>query len=161
MSGDSRTVWVVWSTLVVAFMLTLLPLPTWAAPYHPDWVLSVLIYWAMALPHRVGVGIAWLSGLLLDVLEENLLGENALSLALAVYVVSKLHQRLRLFPRWQQAMLVLVLAFLHKLVALWVRGVTGHVPTGGRYWLPVLTTPIMWPWIFFILRDLRRRLAVN
>ncbi|CAK0770989.1 rod shape-determining protein MreD [Gammaproteobacteria bacterium] len=158
---NSQAGWVIWSSLTVAFMLTLLPLPVWAAPSHPKWVLLVLIYWAMALPHRVGVGVAWLTGLFLDVFEETLLGQNALSLALAVYIVLKLHQRLRLFPRWQQAVLVLVLTSIHQIIGLWVRAVIGHAPARGDYWLSVLTTTAFWPWVFVVLRDLRRRFLVG
>ena len=158
---DARAGWVIWTSMVAAFMLTLLPLPTWASPYHPNWILLVLVYWAMALPHRVGVGVAWLAGLFLDVFEETLLGRNALSLTLAVYIVLKLHQRLRLFPRWQQAVLVLGLTFIHQVIGLWIRAIVGRAPTGGDYWLPVLTTTAFWPWIFVVLRDLRRRFSVS
>ncbi|CAK0764598.1 Rod shape-determining protein MreD [Gammaproteobacteria bacterium] len=161
MTNPYQAVWVIWATMVAAFMLTLLPLPVWASPYHPNWVLLVLIYWAMALPHRVDVGVAWLSGLFLDVFEEALLGQNALSLAFAIYIVLKLHQRLRLFPRWQQAMLVLLLTFLHQTIGLWIRAMTGHALTRGDYWMPVLTTTMFWPWVFVVLRDLRRRFLVG
>ena len=115
----------------------------------------------MALPHRVGVGIAWLAGLFLDVFEEALLGQNALSLALPIYIVFKLHQRLRLFPRWQQAVLLLGLTFIHQVIGLWVRAIIGHAPKGGDYWLSVLTTTAFWPWVFVVLRDLRRRFSVG
>lgn len=152
--------WVIWATMIVAFMLTLLPLPVWAAPYHPDWVLLVLAYWALALPQRIDVGVAWVTGLFLDVFKEALLGQNALSLALVVYIIHMLHQRLRLFPRWQQALMILVVTFIHQIIGLWVRAIIGHAPTGGEYWMPVLTTSIFWPWIFFVLRNLRRRFAV-
>ena len=54
-------------TLFVAFMLTIMPLPEWAIEFRPDWVTLVLVYWAMALPARVGVTIAWFAGLMLDV----------------------------------------------------------------------------------------------
>ena len=159
--GHLQSLWVIFGTLVTAFVLTLLPLPTWAAPYHPQWVLLVLLYWAMALPHRVSIGIAWLAGLFLDVIEETLLGQNALSMSLAVYIVTKLHQRLRLFPRWQQAMLVLGLTFLHQTIGLCVRITIDQPPVEGGYWLPVLTTAAFWPWVFVVLRDVRRRFLVN
>ncbi len=161
MIGDTRSWWIIVGTLVGAFVLTLLPLPVWAAPYHPHWVLLVLLYWAMALPHRVGVGIAWLAGLFLDVIEESLLGQNALGVSLAVYIVTKLHQRLRVFPRWQQAFLILGVTFLHQTIGLCVRMSVGQRPIGSGYWLPVLTTAALWPWIFVVLRDLRRRFLVH
>ena len=153
--------WIIWLTIIIAFILTLLPGPLWAAPYHPNWVLLVLIYWAMALPYRVGVGISWIAGLFMDVFEESLLGRNALSLAIVIYIVLKLHRRLRLFPRWQQAVLVLVLTFIHQMIGLWVRAIIDQTPTTAIYWLPVITTTAFWPWSFFVLRALRRHFILN
>lgn len=157
----SQANWIIWSSLLTAFMLTLLPLPLWASPYQPNWVLLVLIYWAMALPHRVDVGVAWIAGLFLDVFKENLLGQNSFSLALAIYIILNLHQRLRLFPRWQQALVVLLLTVVNQIISLWVRAIVSAAPMRGDYWAPVLTTPMFWPWIFFVLRDLRRRFSVG
>ena len=34
-----------------------------------QWVPMVLMYWVMALPYRVGIGSAWMAGIVLDVLE--------------------------------------------------------------------------------------------
>ncbi len=66
--------WVIVLSLLIALVLTLLPLPPWAAPYRPDWVALALIYWCLALPERVSVGIGWSMGLLLDGLSGTLLG---------------------------------------------------------------------------------------
>ena len=43
------------------------PLPGWLDPFRPEWVALVLIYWCMAVPNRVGVGVAWIVGLLQEV----------------------------------------------------------------------------------------------
>ena len=82
-------------TIFVAFMLTIMPLPEWAIEFRPDWVTLTLIYWAMALPTRAGVTIAWLAGLMLDVSHGAILGQNALGLVLVIYIVHIQHQRLR------------------------------------------------------------------
>ena len=82
-------------TLFVAFMLTIMPLPDWVVEFRPDWVTLVLIYWAMALPTKVGVTTAWLAGLMLDVSHGAILGQHALGLMLVIYIVHIQHQRLR------------------------------------------------------------------
>ena len=89
--------WVIWTSFLVALILTILPLPAWAGPYRPEWTLLVLIYWCMAIPQRVCIGVGWVVGILLDALRESLLGQNALGFALAAFVTIKLHQRLRVF----------------------------------------------------------------
>ncbi len=69
-------------TLLMALILTILPLPDWAQMLRPQWYTLVLIYWVLALPLRVGVGIGWLVGIQVDVMTGTLLGQHALSLAL-------------------------------------------------------------------------------
>jgi rod shape-determining protein MreD len=153
--------WVIFATFVVAIMLTLLPLPDWIAYLRPEWVSLVLIYWCMALPERVGVGIGWVAGLFLDVVHGAVLGQYALALALVAYFTLSLHQRLRVFPVMQQMFMVLLLILFQQLVVIWIKGFIGESPQSLRYWLPSLTTMLLWPWLFVILRDLRRNYQVR
>jgi len=147
-------------SLLIAYVLTIMPLPEWARDWRPDWVALVLIYWCMAAPQRVGVGVAWLAGLLLDVLHGALLGQYALGLAVTAYLVLNVHLRLRNQPLWQQAGVVMAILAIHRLLVLWVNGVIGHPPGTWGYWLPVLVGGLLWPWLFVVLRDLRRRYKV-
>jgi rod shape-determining protein MreD len=153
--------WVIAVSFVAALMLTMMPLPEWARAIRPQWVTMVLIYWCMALPDRIGLGWAWGMGLLLDVAYGSVLGQHALALTLIAYVVAMLYQRLRLFPQSQQAIIVAVLIFMQLLVSLWVKGATGTAPDRWTYWLTGLTSALLWPWIFLLLRDLRRRFQVT
>ena len=101
-------------TLFVAFMLTIMPLPEWAIEFRPDWVTLVLVYWAMALPARVGVTIAWFAGLMLDVSHGAILGQHALGLMLVIYIVHIQHQRLRVVSLVQQAIVIFFLLLLKQ-----------------------------------------------
>lgn len=152
--------WVIVLSFVTAFLLTILPLPDWAGPFRPEWAALVLIYWCMALPQRVGVGVGWLAGLFLDVLKGALLGQYALSLALIAYVVLKLHRRIRVFPLWQQAFSILTLLALGQLLVAWSDGIAGRPPKDWLYWAPSVTGMLLWPWVFVVLRDVRRRFRV-
>ncbi len=152
---------VIITTFAIALMLTMLPLPDWAGAYRPEWVALVLIYWCMALPDRVGVGVGWVAGLFLDVTRGALLGQHALALVLVAYLTLRLHQRIRVFPLWQQALTVLMLVALMQMVLLWIRGFIGQLPDTRAYWAPSLTSMLLWPWVFLILRDLRRKFLVT
>jgi rod shape-determining protein MreD len=153
--------WVIVLSLLVALSLAILPLPDWAAAYRPEWVLLVLIYWCIALPQRVGMGLAWVTGLLLDALEGTLLGQHALAFTVVAYICLRGYRHLRVYPIWHQALAVLGLVGIAQLLMLWIRGLLGEAPQTWRYWLPSLTSMLLWPWVLIILRDLRRRFRVT
>jgi rod shape-determining protein MreD len=149
------------ASLVAALLLTVLPLPDWAQDLRPPWATMVLVYWCIALPDRVSVGTGWLVGILLDGLTGTLLGQHALGLSLVAFLAAKLHLRIRLFPLWQQALTILVLLLVERLLALWTMGIAGFPAPSLWYWTPPLVGMLLWPWLFIILRDLRRRFRVT
>jgi len=148
-------------TLIAAMTLTVVPAPQWVEFVRPEWTILVLIYWCMALPQRVGVGVAWFVGILVDVLTDTLLGEHALAFSVVAYITLKLHKRTRLAPVWQQALTVLALLLIQQLLSFWVRGMTGHTPRGWVYWTPALVGMTAWPPLFVLMRMLRRRFRVS
>jgi len=149
------------ATLFVAMLLTVLPMPDWAQPFRPQWVALVLLYWAIALPHRVGVGSGFLVGIVLDVLTGTLLGQNALGLSVVTFIAIQLHQRIRVFPFWQQSLGILLLLVIERLLALWVTGATRGVAPGLVYWAVPLIGALLWPWVFVTLRKVRRHFKIS
>jgi len=144
-------------TIIAAFMLAIMPLPSWAIELRPDWVTLVLIYWAMALPERIGVTVAWLAGLMLDVSHGSVMGQHALGLVIVIWVINMQHQRLRVASLLQQAIVIFFLLFLKQLLVLWVSGIMGRTPDSWLYFVPSLTGAMLWPWIYIVLRDIRRK----
>ena len=130
-------------SFLIALLLTSLPLPENAISFRPDWLLLVLIYWCMALPDRVGIFTGWILGLILDVMYGSLLGQNAMALAIISYLVNIFHLRVRMFPLWQQSVLVFILVLLHLGLTAWVRGITGNFSLVWMYWLPALTSALI------------------
>ena len=153
--------WLVPGTVAVALMLVMMPLPEMVEPLRPDWVTLVVLYWVIALPQRFGLVFAWIAGMLLDVSVGTLLGQHALGLVLVAAVALRLHQRLRLFPLAQQALVIVALLFFKQLIVLWISGIAGRAPEDVTIYLvaPVLAL-LFWPLVFLILRDLRRRYSV-
>ena len=144
----------------VALMLMILPLPEWARVFRPQWVTLVLIYWCLALPHRVGIATGFALGILLDVLTGTLLGQHALGLSLVAYITVQLHARIRVIPLWQQSLAVLVLLVIEHLLSLWVMGASGRITPGLDYWLVPLVGATLWPWVFITLRNIRRHFKI-
>jgi rod shape-determining protein MreD len=148
-------------TLVVALLLTVIPLPEWARPFRPQWYTLVLIYWTMALPHRVGVGSGWLLGIFVDLLTESLFGLHALGLAIIAFIVLQLHQRIRVYPLWQQSLVVLLFLLLEQLLVYWIIGYTGQPLPSPAYWSAPFFGMLLWPWTYVVLRDVRRRFHIR
>ena len=160
MTQEHNAGWIIALSLAVAFMLTAMPLPEWAVNWRPAWVAMVLIYWCMALPDRVGIGTAWCLGILLDVQQGTLLGQHALGLATIAWLTVRYHQRVRVFPLAQQALVVCGYLLILQFLTLWIRGIMGVPPQHWTFWMPAFTGMFLWPWLFVILRDLRRKYHV-
>ena len=143
-------------TFIVALTLMMMPLPAWAEAARPQWLMMVVIYWCIALPDRFGVIFAWMAGLVLDVATGALLGQNALAFGIVAFLAIKLHLRIRLFPLWQQAWSILSLSALYQISTLWVKGYTGQSAQTWAYWLASLTSMLLWPFVFTLLRGVRR-----
>jgi rod shape-determining protein MreD len=153
--------WLVVLTLLIAFVLAVMPFSQAIMWGRPEWVAIVVIFWVIELPHRFGVVSAWMTGLLLDATEGVVFGENAFALALTAHFTYLLHARLRVFPVWQQCLTVLVLVGLNQLACRVVQGMVSYVPHGWLYWLPTLVSALLWPWIMPLLRALARYYRVS
>ncbi len=144
-------------TLVIALMLTVVPLPDWIETFRPDWIALALIYWAMMLPRKWSVGSAWLVGLVLDVAQGTLLGQHALALALVVFITVRMHLLMRVFPMSQLTASVFSLLALYQFMLFWVNGVVGLPVASIQYWAPVISGTLLWPLVASLLNGARMR----
>lgn len=145
----------IFATLAAAMVLTLLPLPAALEVLRPYWVALVLIYWGLETQGMVSLGMAFLTGLLLDLLTGSLLGLHALSLVILVYLVMRFRARLRFFPPWQQALSVLALLVNDRIILLWIISLRGDPLPSLAFWLPPIVGTLLWPWLFILLDRIR------
>ena len=158
-TGQGRLAIVI--TLCVAMLLVIVPMPEWARPFRPPWVTLVLVYWVIALPHAVGVGSGFAAGIVLDALTGTLLGQHALGLSVVAFIAIQLHQRIRVFPFWQQSLGILALLVVEHLFGLWITGATRGVAPPLEYWAGPLLGALLWPWVLVTLRKVRRHFKVT
>ncbi|GAA3542058.1 rod shape-determining protein MreD [Zobellella aerophila] len=151
---------VVISSLLLALILSILPLPGLVAPFRPDWLLVIMLYWVLALPHRANVGTAWVVGLLLDLLLGSILGVHALALVIPVYLAASQFQRLRNYSVWQQAFIIGALALLNKLIIFWASYIDRDIQLDYHYFWSIISSMVIWPWVFLLLRKCRRQFAL-
>lgn len=153
--------WVIGLTFLVAFVLAVFPLPQSLLWARPEWVTLVLIYWIIALPQRVGIVVSFSTGLMLDLLEGSLLGQNALSLSVVAYLSLLLYQRLRVFNMLQQVAVIFVMVGINQLVSQWLQNLTGVGAVSLLFLLPALLSALIWPAVLTLLRHLRRQYGVT
>lgn len=149
--------WVILLSFIFSFMLAIIPLPIWATIWRPDWVEMVLIYWCLAIPQRIGIMTAFHIGIIYDVLHNSLLGQHALFFSFIAYISIKLHRQIRLFPLWQQAIVIFGLVTITHLLNIIINSILGHPPLVlVSFIYEGLSSMLLWPWLFIILRDMRR-----
>ncbi|MGB2426138.1 MAG: rod shape-determining protein MreD [Alteromonas sp.] len=157
----NRHIGIISLSLIIALVMQIMPMPIQADVYRPDWVLLVLAYWTMALPNRVNVGVAFICGLAMDILLGTALGIHSFALSIAIYVLAANYQRLRNYSVWQQAIVIALLGALYHLVLFWLQHLITGIYFQFDYLWPVLTSMLIWPWAFWLLRRTRRRLKVS
>jgi rod shape-determining protein MreD len=148
-------------TFLAAYVLALVPLPPWAQWARPEWVALTLIYWTIALPHRVGMLTGLVLGVGLDVLEGAVLGQNAFALVVVALLSFGLYQRLRVYSLSQQAGVVFVIIGVNQLVCQWVQNLEGAGAHSLFFLLPAFSSALLWPVILHTLRGLRRYYRVT
>lgn len=137
------------------------PWPNHIASFMPNWTLLVLMYWNIALPHKISIGTGFVIGLLFDTLSGAALGQNALIFSIASFLSHTLYSRLRNYLVWQQAIIILFFLLLMQLLSLWISQFSYHFEVGIEYWLQALSSAIIWPFVFATLRLTRRRFRVQ
>lgn len=142
-------------TLVAAWLLNLLP---WGQSlWVPDFIAMVLVFWNTHHPRKVGMGIAFVMGLLMDVHEAALLGEHALAYTLLSYGAIMMHRRVLWFPVIVQALHVLPLFLLAQLVIVIVRFVITHRLPELEFFVESFCAAALWPLLSWLLLAPQRR----
>ena len=150
--------WASMLSLVATLALAAVPLPDAIAPFRPDWVAVVLIYWSLIAPRQFSLLTAFWMGIALDTLSGALLGQNALALLVVVYLAEKFYLRLRVFPVSQLAITVLILLGLYEFILFWIDGMAGRTVPLNERWLPPLTGTLVWV-VMYVFLDRREREA--
>lgn len=157
MSRARESHWLFALSLLVGLLLTLVALPEDWRPLRPFWLGLLVIYWILEAPGRIGLGGAFLLGLVQDVLIGTLAGETAFRLVAIAFIMLRFRPRLRFFPIWQQALAVVAILLNDRVLVFMLRSFTGEFAIDWRYFLAPLVGGLLWPWLFLLFDDLRRR----
>ena len=111
----------------------------------PDVLAIVLVFWIVYQPRRVGLVLAFILGLAMDVHESSLLGQNALSYVVLSAMALAMQRRLLWFPLREQAVQIIPLFVIASLLE-WVTRLIVHdaLPHWSQLFAPLLQAAL-WP----------------
>jgi rod shape-determining protein MreD len=142
-------------TAAVALLFNLLP---WKDVIGlPDLLALVIAFWCVHEPRKMGIGLAWALGLLMDAGNGALMGQHAFAYATLAFGAIALHRRILWFPPWQQAAHVLILMLASQLLMLLVRMAAGGSYPGLGYFIGPVIAAALWPAATFVLLMPQRR----
>ncbi len=149
----------IWTSLVVALMLNMFMNigPFGRAAWVPDLLAVVLVFWSVHQPLRIGVGVAFVFGLFMDVHQGSLLGQHALSYSVLSFLSITMHRRLIFFDVFNQAVQILPLFVVSQLLELLVRFLAGDGFPGWVSMLSPVLESVIWPVASLMLLAPQRR----
>jgi len=151
---------VIYCTFFLGLICAIFPLPIILNAFRPDWMILIIFYWVLALPHRVGVIHAFILGLLLDLLLGSILGMHALVFSIIAYLISINYQRIRYFTIVQTTLLVGLFISFSKLSLYFIAYALQDIVLHKHYFWSIFTSMLIWPWFFLFMRFARIRFKV-
>ena len=145
----------IWFSLIAALLLNMLPLGR--VPWMPDFLALVLVFWNVHQPLRVGIGVAFMFGLTMDVHQTSLLGQHALSYTSLSFLAAMIHRRLLWFTVPSQAVQLLPLFALAHAVELIIRLIGGGIFPGWILLVAPAAEALLWPLVSILLLVPQRR----
>jgi len=146
-------------SLAGAYVLAVMP---WSGAWllvRPDFVLLVLLFWAVHEPRSIGQGVAFALGLLMDVSDSMLLGQHAFAYVVAIYGAQVLRVRILTFRLPEQTLHMLGIVLAASLVTLLLNLLLGADSPGIAYFISPVVTAFLWApanWVLY-LPAVRRR----
>ncbi|WP_060982981.1 rod shape-determining protein MreD [Vibrio splendidus] len=152
---------VIGCSFLVALILQTIPWPGSLDLFRPSWLLLVTCYWVLALPHRVNVGSALILGLLWDLLIGSTLGIRGMMMAIVMYIIAMNFLVIRNMALWQQAMIIAALTVLFEILIFFGEYLIQDVVFNPLSLWSALINCILWPWMFLLMRRVRRHWHVR
>ena len=149
----------VWGSMLAALLLDMFLNMglTGRAAWVPDLLAVVLVFWTVHQPQRVGIGVAFVFGLLMDVHQGALLGQNALAYTVLSFFAITIHRRLLWFPIPSQSLQVFPLFAAAHLVEISLRLLAGGAFAGWSMLLSPVLEAVLWPLANIVLLAPQRR----
>ena len=146
-------------TILLSLFVSLITLPL--GYYSPEWILLVLIYWAIAIPSINKLFLAFLLGFLVDIVLGQVLGISSLFYVILIYIVLRLYNSLRYMTIAQQSFVIFFLIIIKQHLLIWAYIIIGKTIEYQAILIGSFMNALLWPLIFFALRYVRRKFNIG
>tara|TARA_B100000035_G_C21034628_1_gene570203 strand:+ start:838 stop:1299 length:462 start_codon:yes stop_codon:yes gene_type:complete len=146
-------------TVILGLFITLITLPL--GYYAPEWMLLVIVYWAIAVPSNNKMVLAFLSGIIVDIVFGQALGISSLFYVVLIYFILRLYNSLRYMTIIQQAVVLFFFIFIKQHLLVWAYYIIGRNIDYQALLISAIITAFVWPLIYYTLRFIRRKFNIS
>ncbi|WP_392566108.1 rod shape-determining protein MreD [Utexia brackfieldae] len=154
--------WLVWLLLLIGILLQLMPWTSSIYGIEPNWLLLILVYWHIALPHRFGIGTAFIIGLILDLLSGSVLGIHTFAFSVVAYLSLFNFQLIRNLALWQQLIVIILLSICYEFCLFIIEILINHsIMISPISLVSCIVNGVLWPLNFLFMRMIRKRFWIS
>ena len=146
-------------TIVLGLFISLTTLPL--GYYAPEWMLLIVIYWSIAVPSNGKLFLAFLSGIIVDIVYGQVLGISSLFYVIVVYIILRLYNSLRYMTIAQQAVVLFIFIFLKQNLLVWAYFIIDRNIDYQALLVGSFVSALIWPLIYYTLRFIRRKFNIG
>ncbi|GAA5187780.1 hypothetical protein GCM10023345_27250 [Acinetobacter kookii] len=142
-------------SVIVCSVLMVYPLSYAVSGARPLFMLLLMLFWVMCQPTWCGIWFAFATGMFTDLLVDAPLGMNALSFVLITFIVRFLTRERRIMT-FGNLWVISFLAVLAHLFLTWILQIMGGLQFSlTRHWQPLLSSVLVFPVMYFMLKKWR------
>jgi len=142
---------------MISSSLLVIPLPDNLAFIRIPWLPLSVIFFSIMTPSFFGIFSAWFIGFVADLLQSDMLGQNAVALSVIAYISYRFHLQIRVFPIWQMMIVILLLLSLNELILLWIQGISGQIFFNYTRWIAIVIGALIWPIFMTLLLNIKSK----
>ena len=150
---------IIFLTILLGLFLSLITLPV--GYYAPEWMLLITLYWAIAIPSNSKIFLAFIAGIIVDIVYGQVLGVSSFFYVLLIYVFLRLYNSLRYMTIAQQAVVVFFFIFIKQHLLVWTYYIIDRNIDYTALLVGAIISSIIWPLIYYVLRFVRRKFRIG
>ena len=142
-------------SVIIASILMVYPLSYTLSGWRPLFMLMTMLFWVLCQPTWCGVWFAFATGIFADLLLDAPLGLNAMSFIIIAFISRFLTKERRILTFANLWVIAFLASVAHLLIIFFAQILSGVQFSFPRHWLPLLTSVMVWPILYYFLRKWR------